>query len=85
MNPIEKLKSRRDLREDLQAILETDPGKRFFKRFLRDCHVTRPKFTSDPNQLLLLEGPRRIAMSYLALVAGDDPQQLINLIEQENE
>lgn len=85
MNPIQKLKARRELRDDLQAILETDSGKRFFKRFLRDCHVTRPKFSNDPNTLLLLEGPRRIAMSYLALVAGDDPQQLINIIEQENE
>ena len=71
------------LRHDLLEILKTPAGKRFFKQFLRDCNVTRPVFHASNEKLREYEGRRRLAMTYLTLVSGDDPEQLINRIEQE--
>jgi len=69
--------------EDLLSIVETPAGERFFKRFLRDCGVTRPKFAADPQATAFNEGKRHLAMSYLNLMGRDDPQNLIDIIEQE--
>ena len=84
INPISKLREKRKLREDLLAILETEPGQRFFKILLRECHVTKPVFHSDVDKLRECEGRRRLAMSFLSLLGQDDPQYIINKIEEEN-
>ena len=68
-------------RDDLITILGTIEGRRFFKRLLKDCHVTNPKFVKDPYELYSSEGRRRLAMSYLFLIAKDDPMSLISMIE----
>ena len=82
---LEKLRGKRQFKEDLEAILETEAGKRFFRRFLRDCNVTRPRFSSEPLQTAFFEGPRHLAMSYLNLLGRDDPEAIIKIIEQETE
>jgi hypothetical protein len=82
-NPLANLKARRQFREDLISMVETPAGERFFKRFLRDCGVTHPKFTADPQVTAFNEGKRHLAMSYLNLMGRDDPQNLIDIIEQE--
>ena len=79
-----RLRQRGDLRDDLNTILSTPEGKRFFKVFLKECHVTKPVFHSDNNKLRECEGRRRLAMSFLSLMGQDDPHKLINIIEQEN-
>lgn len=79
-----RLRQRGELRDDLTKILETPEGQRFFKVFLKECHVTKPVFHSDVNKLRECEGRRRLAMSFLSLLGQDDPHQLINIIEQEN-
>lgn len=84
INTISKLREKRKLREDLLAILETEPGQRFFKILLRECHVTKPVFHSDVDKLRECEGRRRLAMSFLSLLGQDDPQYIINKIEEEN-
>ncbi len=81
---LDQLKSRVKLRDDLLSILKTEEGKRFFKVFLRECHVTKPVFHQDTNKLREAEGRRRLAMTFLTLMGEDDPQQLINRIELEN-
>lgn len=81
----EQLQERAELRNDLLAILDTDAGKRFFKVLLRECNVTKPVFHEDDKRLRESEGRRRLAMSFLSLIAEDDPHQLINKIELENE
>lgn len=86
MNPIthlQKLRRRQQFKEDLSLILDTPHGKRFFESFLRDCNVTRPKFFADPMQAQWHEGRRHLAMSYLSTLGQDDPQNLIDIIEQE--
>lgn len=83
MNPITKLKARRDFREALEIILETDSGKVFFKQFLKDSNVSRPTFHKDPYDSAFHEGRRHLAMSYLNLLGREDPQHLINIIESE--
>jgi hypothetical protein len=84
INTISKLREKRKLREDLLAILETESGQRFFKILLRECHVTKPVFHSDVDKLRECEGRRRLAMSFLSLLGQDDPQYIINKIEEEN-
>jgi hypothetical protein len=84
LNTIMKLREKRKLRDDLLSILETEPGKRFFRILLRECHVTKPVFHSDVDKLRECEGRRRLAMSFLSLLGQDDPQFLINKIEEEN-
>ena len=79
-----KLREKSQLRTDLLSILETDAGKRFFKILLRECHVTKPVFHSDVDKLRECEGRRRLAMSFLSLLGQDDPQYIINTIEEEN-
>ena len=46
-----RLRKRGELRSDLIKILETPEGQRFFKVFLRECHVTKPVFHSDESKL----------------------------------
>jgi hypothetical protein len=77
------LRRKQQFREDLQLILESDHGKRFFTAFLRDCNVTKPRFHKDPMEMAAVEGKRHLAMSYLYLLSQDDPQNLINILEQE--
>lgn len=84
INTIKKLRDKKKLRDDLLSILETEPGQRFFKVLLRECHVTKPVFHSDVDKLRECEGRRRLAMSFLSLLGQDDPQFLINKIEEEN-
>jgi hypothetical protein len=84
INAISKLREKKKLRDDLLSILETEPGQRFFKILLRECHVTKPVFHSDVDKLRECEGRRRLAMSFLSLLGQDDPQYLINKIEEEN-
>ena len=72
------------MREDLEAILDTPHGERFFKQFLSDCGVTRTRFSLDPYEIVAGEATRRLAMSYLHLLGQDDPQHLINLLEEKN-
>ena len=82
---LDQLKERLKLKEDLTTIIETPAGKRFFKVLLRECHVTKPVFHSDNNKLRESEGRRRLAMTFLSLLAEDDPQKIINKIELEND
>ena len=84
INTIKKPRDKRKLRDDPLSILETEPGQRFFKVLLRECHVTKPVFHSDVDKLRECEGRRRLAMSFLSLLGQDDPQFLINKIEEEN-
>lgn len=80
---VERLREKKELREDLEAILETPHGQRFFKMFLRHCNVTRATFSNDPMKIVADEATRRLAMSYLQLLGKDDPQHLITMIEDE--
>lgn len=81
---IERLRKKAQLRNDMQSILSTPEGARFFKVLLRECHVTKPVFHNESTKLRECEGRRRLAMSFLNLLAEDDPQHLINKIELEN-
>ena len=82
---LKRLRKKARLKEDLTQILSTQEGARFFAVLLRECHVTKPVFHSDEAKLRESEGRRRLAMSFLNLLAEDDPQQLISKIEQENQ
>jgi len=82
-NTLDRLKARRQMRDDLQSILDTPHGERFFKQFLKDCGVTRARFSHDPYEIVAIESTRRLAMSYLHLLGKEDPQHLINIIEQD--
>lgn len=82
-NPLQKLITKRQLKEDLTHILETPQGQRFFEVLLRECHVTKPVFHTDEAKLREAEGRRRFAMSLLTLVAQDNLQAIIDRLEKE--
>jgi len=80
---LKRLRENQEFKQALAHIVATPQGKVFLKRFLRDCHVTNPKFSADPSVTQFNEGARHLAMSYLRLLAKDDPQDIINQIEKE--
>jgi hypothetical protein len=81
---LERLREKSKLKSDLETILATPEGQRFFKVLLRECHVTKPVFHSDTEKLRECEGRRRLAMSFLTLLGQDDPDKIINRMELEN-
>ena len=83
MRSLMKLYLRARMRSDLKQIISTPEGSRFFKYMLIECNVTRPVFYADNERLREAEGRRRFATSLLMLLGQDDPQQLINEIEQQ--
>lgn len=74
---------KKKLKEALEDVLATPSGQYFFDQFLRDAGVTRPVFTTDPNELLVREGARRLAMSYIALIADDTVDFLVSRMKVE--
>lgn len=82
-NPIARLTERVKLKNDLEAILRTPEGKRFFDTFLRHCHVSRPVFFKDPLEAAAAEGRRRLATSYLALLGEVNSDRILRIIEEE--
>ena len=84
LTSLDRLKKRRQMRDDLTSILDTPHGQRFFKQFLKDSGVTRSRFSHDPYEITAAEATRRLAMSYLHLLGKEDPQHLINIIESED-
>ena len=80
---LKQARERKELRDALEQIMELKPyGPTFFKYFLKHCNVTKPRVTTDPYKSIWNEARRHLAMSYLNLMAADDPQRLINLLEE---
>lgn len=80
---IRKIRERINLRNDLKHIISTPEGKRFFDTFLRHCNVTNPVFYKDPNEATAAEARRRLAMSYLSLIADTNTDKLVSILEEE--
>lgn len=66
-------------------LMEDERFVRFFKIFLQQAGVTRTQFSNDPYVIVAEEATRRLAMSYLHLLGRDDPQILINQIEEQEQ
>jgi|11_taG_2_1085331.scaffolds.fasta_scaffold01115_6 hypothetical protein len=62
------LLKKRKFKEAVDHIYGTPQGKIFFEQFFKDCNVTSPKFSSDPNVTLANEGKRHLGMSYLNIL-----------------
>lgn len=82
---IDSLRRKRKLRSALNNLMKDSDFQFFFAQLLRDCNVTRPKISKDPGDVLFNEGRRHLAMSYLALMARDDPSYIIDALEKEHE
>jgi len=81
LGAIRRLKDKRELREALKGILDTEDGKLFWKHFLKHCHITQSVFDGDPYKIVEKESLRRLAMSYLHLIAKDNPDYLLEQLE----
>lgn len=57
--------------------------KTFWEHYLRSSNVSRPTFATDPYRIVWNESRRHLAMSYLNILAKEDPQQLIDALEKE--
>jgi hypothetical protein len=75
----------RDMRNAMLRLKEADPQawEAFLTQFLRDMHMIPPVFFSDTTKAEVAEAKRRVAMSYLKLLAEDDPQSIITRLEAE--
>ena len=73
----------RDMRNAMLRLKEADPDAwdTFMKQFLRDMTLIPPVFFADKTKSEIAEEKKRVAMSYLKLLAEDDPQQLITRLE----
>jgi hypothetical protein len=74
---------RQRFRTVLKALLATPEGEEFFRQFLRDAGVTRPKVSRDPLEISFNEGKRHLAMSYLNILSSDDMSELIARMEND--
>ena len=81
---ISKWRKRKRLKDMLLRLEEADKEAFDFclDTFLVESHVTRPRFLTG-EALLRAEGRRTLAMSVLELISKDDPQYIINKLEQE--
>ena len=71
------------MRNAMLSLKEADPiaWEHFLAQFLKDMGVIPPKFYQESIKAEIQEEKRRIAMSYLTLLAEDDPQSIINRLE----
>ena len=76
-----KIRKRAKFQAALKAISETPDGQLFLSVFLEHCHVTKPKFSTDPMEINWNESRRHLAMSYLKLLAQDDMEALVRRFE----
>ena len=82
---LERLRDRTQFRNCLLRLRDNPDFGVFFRMFLRHCSVTKPRFSRDPQEILWWESRRHLAMSYLSLLAQDDPQTLIDRLEREQQ
>lgn len=68
---------------DLQQILSTMNGQRFFRRFFKDAHLFHTTFSSDPNVSAFNEGARNLGLKYLADVTEIAPNTIPLLVMAE--
>lgn len=80
---VRKYQERREFRNALSVLWDDPNFKVFFRHFLKHCNVTRTRFESDPYKIVEQEATRRLAMSYLHILAQDDPEHLLGQLEQE--
>jgi len=85
MKSIVAWKRLRDLRNAMISLREADPEswEVFLTQFLRDTEVIPPVFHADKDRAYISEAKKRLGMSYLKLLAEDDPQSIINRLEAE--
>jgi hypothetical protein len=71
MEAIDKLIERRNLKLCLNQ-LEDDPNFKFFLAWLcRECGVTKPRFSKDPQEIVWNESKRHLATSVLTMLGKD--------------
>lgn len=72
------------MRNALLSLRDADPVhfEIFLKQLLRDTYVVPPVFFQKKVTIQQAEALRRLGMSYLKILAEDDPQSLINRLEQ---
>lgn len=82
MTIFNRLLKRFDLKRDYQETFSTPHGKRVLDDIMKVSGVTKSSFTTDGNELLVVEGQRRLALSiYKQVHSSMDP--LINAMKEE--
>lgn len=71
-----ELAKKQQVRAALLRLKQDKDFQLFWKQFLKDCGVTRSKFSRDPNEIVWNESKRHLAMSYLQLLADDTADHL---------
>lgn len=68
--------------EDIKKILETEEGKRYFKRFFKMGYLFTTTFTGN-SQGFFLEGHRNLALKVFNEICEASPQSIPKLIIEE--
>jgi hypothetical protein len=84
MTILDKLYKKLDDSRDYKEVFGTTVGQRVLNDIMRSAGVLSPTFTTDTNELLVLEGQRRLAYSiYRRVHASMNP--LLKSIEEEQQ
>lgn len=79
---LNRLRRKKEFQTALRDIYETPSGKVFFRYFMEQCFVTKPRFSKDPMEINWNESRRHLAMSYLNLLAQDDLEAVMRNYEE---
>lgn len=84
MKSLALLYRQRKMRNAMLALKEANPvaWDTFLTQFLKDMTLIPPRFFADGTKAEIAEEKKRVAMSYLSLLAQDDPQSVIDLLEK---
>lgn len=86
IDPIKRALERVELRRAYKEVFETAQGQRVLAHIMQVGGITNPALTSDPNQLLVNEGRRQLALSIFKEAHGSMDsltQQLQEQIEKQ--
>lgn len=79
---LDKLRDRIDLHASYIRVFDSPDGRRVLQHILKEGYVAKTTFVrGDPNETILNEGARRLALS-IAKFANQDHNQLLQQIEE---
>ena len=72
-------------KEDLQFLLNTKQGLRFFARFLDKCGVNKTSFDNSGSKVYFNEGARMVGLGVIEDIELANPDAYINILKAKRE
>lgn len=85
VSPFKALKEKLLVAQAYRRLFDTPDGRIVLAHIMRNAGVTVPNLTSDPSQLQVDQGQRRLAHSIYRYAHGRDESVLLRMIEEATE